>query len=124
MRFARILAISLAMVTFAITGYYLTKMPFAWLHLLPANIGVIMSLYFWRKSPKRKKARRMAAFASLMVVPFMAGSAALGLFTSPIKDWPVFLTLAALALIVAVIAATRVTRKQAHVWADYYSELS
>lgn len=124
MRFARILALLLAVATFAITGYYLMKMPFAWLHLLPANIGVIFSLYFWRKAPKRKKARRKAALASLIVVPFMVASAVLGLFTSPIKDWPVFLTLAALALIVAVIAMMRVTRKQAHIWADYYSELS
>jgi len=123
-RFARILAILLAVTTFAITGYYLMKMPFAWLHLLPANIGVIVSLYFWRRPPKKKKARKKAAFMSLMVVPFMIASAVLGLFTSPIRDWPVFLTLAVLALVVAVIAMMRVTRKQAHIWADYYTELS
>lgn len=124
MRFARILVMVLALATFAITGYYLVKMPFAWLHLLPANIGVIISLYFWRRAPKKKKARKMAAFMSLMVVPFMVASAVLGLFTSPIRDWPVFLTLAALALVVAVIAMMRVTRKQSHIWADYYTELN
>jgi len=122
-RFARILALTLALATFVITGYYLWKMPFAWLHLLPANIGVIISLYYWRKAPRKKKARRAAAAVSFLIIPFFIASAVLGLFTSPMRDWPVFLTLAAMALIVAVIAAMKVTRKQAHVWADYYSEL-
>lgn len=124
MRFARILALLLALATIGVTGYLLSQMPFAWLHLLPANIGVLGSLYFWRKPPKRKKARRAAALASVAVIPFMGVSAVLGLMTSPIKDWPVFLSLAALAAMVAVVALSRVNRKQAHVWSDYYQDVA
>jgi hypothetical protein len=123
-RFARILALLLAFATFGISGYLLYKMPFAWLHLLPANIGVLASLYFWRKPPKRKKARKAAALASCLVVPFIVGSAAASLFFSPVRVWPLFLTLAALGVMVAVIALMRVQRKQAHVWADYYADVS
>ncbi len=124
MRFARILALLLALVTIGVTGYLFSKMPFAWLHLVPANIGVLMSLYFWRKPPKRKKARKAAALASVGVIPFMGVSAVYGFFTSPIKDWPVFLSLAALAVMVAIVALLRIERKQAHVWADYYQDLA
>ena len=124
MRFARILALLLAFATFAVTGYFLWQMPFAWLHMLPANLAVFASLYFWRKAPRRKKARRAAALASVAVIPCMGASAVLGLFESPIKDWPVFLTLAALATLVAVIALLRVNRKQAHVWAGYYQDVA
>lgn len=124
MRFARILALLLALATFGVVGYLFSRMPFAWLHLLPAIVGVVISLYFWRKPPKRKKARRAAAFASIGVIPFMLVSAALGLWTSPIKDWPVFLALAGLATMVAVVALMRIERKQAHVWADYYTDLA
>ena len=124
MRFARILALLLALATLGVTGYLLSQMPFAWLHLAPANIGVLGSLYFWRKPPKRKKARRAAALASVAVIPFMGVSAILGLLTSPIKDWPVFLSLAALAAMVAVVALSRVHRKQAHVWSDYYQDVA
>lgn len=124
MRFARILALLLALATFGTTGYLLAKMPFAWLHFLPANIGVILSLYFWRKPPKRKKARKAAARASVLVVPFMAGSAVLAFLTSPVKDWPVFVSLTALAAMVAVLAIMRIERKQAHIWADYYSDVT
>ncbi len=123
MRFARILALLLALATFGVSAYLLMKMPFAWLHFLPANIGVLLSLYYWRKAPKRKKARKAAALASVLVVPCMFASAALAFFTSPMKDWPVFASLAGLSIMVAIVALLRVERKQAHVWADYYSEL-
>ncbi len=75
MRFARILALLLVVATLGITAYLFYRMPFAWLHLLPANIGALGSVYFWRKPPKRKKARKAAALASLMVVPFVGASA-------------------------------------------------
>ncbi len=124
MRLARILALLLALATFAVTGYLLWMMPFAWMHMLPANIAVLVSLFFWRKAPRRKKARRAAALASVAVVPCMFASAVLGLFESPIKDWPVFLALAALAALVAVMALLRVNRKQSHVWAGYYQDVA
>lgn len=123
MRFARILALLLAAATFGISGYFLYKMPYAWIHHVPANIGVLMSLYFWRKPPKRKKARKAAALASCMVVPFIGASAVASLFFSPLRVWPLYMTLAALAVMVAVIALAKVTRKQSHVWADYYSDV-
>ncbi|MBT2185433.1 hypothetical protein KK488_00540 [Sphingobium sp. H33] len=124
MRFARILALLLVAATLGISGYLLYKMSFAWLHLIPANIGALGSLYFWRKPPKRKKARKAAALASVCVVPFMGASAVASLYVSPMPVWPVFLSLAALAVMVAVVAIMRIERKQAHVWADYYSDVA
>jgi hypothetical protein len=123
-RFARILALLLAAATFGISGYLLYKMPYAWIHHIPANIGILMSLYFWRKAPKRKKARKAAALASCMVVPFIAASAVASIRFSPMPVWPLFMTLTLLAMLVAVIALTKVTRKQNHVWADYYADVS
>lgn len=123
MRFARILALLLAVATLGICGYLLYEMPFAWIHHIPAVAGVLGSLYFWRKPPKRKKARKAAALASCMVVPFIGLSAVASLFFSPTRVWPLFMTLAALAVMVAVVALMRITRKQAHVWADYYSDV-
>lgn|GEM_PF-1091237 len=124
MRFARILALLLAAATLGISGYLLYRMPFAWIHLIPANIAVLASLYFWRKPPKRKKARKAAALASCAIVPFIALSGAASLYFSPTRVWPLFLTLAALGVMVAVVALMRITRKQAHVWADYYSDVT
>lgn len=124
MRLARILALALALATLAVSGYFLWMMPFAWMHMLPANIAVLVSLFVWRKAPRRKKARRGAALTSVAVVPCMVASAALGMFESPIKDWPVFLALAALATLVAVVALARVNRKQSHVWAGYYQDVA
>ncbi|MBN8817997.1 MAG: hypothetical protein J0I80_04660 [Sphingomonas sp.] len=123
MRFARILALLLALATIGISGYLLYKVPFAWQHLIPANLGVLMSLYFWRKAPKRKKARKAAALASVFVVPFIGASAAASIFFSPIRVWPLFMTLTAFAILVAIVALVRVQRKQSHVWADYYSDV-
>jgi len=123
-RFARILALLLALATLAVTGYLFWQMPFAWLHMLPANLGALASLYFWRKAPRKKKARRTAALASVAVVPCMVLSAAMSLFESPITDWPVFLALAALATLVAITALLRVNRKQSHVWAGYYQDVA
>jgi peptidoglycan/LPS O-acetylase OafA/YrhL len=123
-RFARILALLLALATLGISGYLFTKMPFAWIQFIPANLGVLMSLYFWRKSPKRKKARKKAALASVVVVPFIMASAVASLFLSPMKVWPVWLALAGLAVMVAIIAILRIERKQAHIWADYYSDVA
>lgn len=124
MRFARILALLLVAATLGITAYLFYRMPFAWVHLLPANIGALGSLYFWRKAPKRKKARKSAALASVLVVPFMAASAAASLFFSPLSVWPVFGALTGLAVMVAIFAIMRIERKQAHVWADYYSDVA
>lgn len=124
MRFARILALLLAVATIGISGYLLYRAPFDWLHLIPANVGVLGSLYFWRKPPKRKKARKAAALASCVVVPFIGASAAASIYVSSLRVWPVFMTLAALALMVAVIALLKIQRKQAHVWADYYSDVA
>jgi len=122
-RFARILALLLAAATLGISAYLFYKTPFAWMHLVPANIGVLGSIYFWRKAPKRKKARKAAAAASLLVVPFIFASAALSLLYSPTPVWPVFMALTALALMVAIIAILRVERKSAHVWSDYYADV-
>jgi FtsH-binding integral membrane protein len=122
-RFARILALLLAFATLGVSGYLFAKMPYAWLQFVPANIGILLTLYFWRKAPKRKKARKVAAFASVMVIPFILGSAALSYLSSPLKVWPVFAMLAALAMMVAITALMRIERKQAHVWADYYSDV-
>lgn len=124
MRLARFLALSLALATLAVTGYFLWIMPFAWMHMLPANVAVLASLYVWRKAPRRKKARRAAALTSVAVVPCMVATAALSLFDSPIKQWPVFLALAALATLVAIMALARVNRKQSHVWAGYYQDVA
>ncbi|BAK66130.1 hypothetical membrane protein [Sphingobium sp. SYK-6] len=124
MRFARILALLLVAATLGICGYYLWKMPFAWFHLPPAIIGVLMSVYFWRRAPKRKKARRAAALASCAVVPFIGASAVISLFTSPAPVWPVFMTLTAFSILVAVVALMRIERKQAHIWADYYQDVA
>lgn len=108
----------------AVSAYFLYAMPFAWLQLVPAIIGVLMSLWFWRKAPKRKKARKRAALASVLLVPFLMGSAVVSLFVSPMSIWPVFSALALLGVMVAVIALTRVERKQSHVWAGYYSDVA
>lgn len=124
MRFARILALLLALATVGVSGYLLSKMPFAWIHPLPANIGVLMSLYFWRRAPKRKKARRTAALASVAVIPFMVASTVASYFMAPVRDWPVFASLTAMAVLVAIVALVRIERKQAHIWADYYSDLA
>lgn len=124
MRIARIMAILLALATLGITVYYLRLMPYIYLTLLPANIGASGSLLFWIKAPTRKKARWKAAFASLMVVPCMMGTAALSLFMSPMSIWPVFSALAALALIIAIWAIVRVKRKADHPWADYYRKVT
>ena len=124
MRFARILALLLALATLGISGYLFYRAPFAWLHMVPAVIGVLGSIYYWRKPPKRKKARKAAAAASCAVVPFIGGSAVLSLFLSPDRQWPIYMTLTALAVMVAVIALLRIERKQAHVWADYYADVS
>jgi len=114
----------LAFATIGISGFLLYRTPFAWLHLIPANIGVLASLYFWRKAPKRKKARKTAAMASCAVVPFIAASAVMSLFLSPVRVWPIFMTLTALGIMVAIVAILRIERKQAHVWADYYADVS
>lgn len=124
MRLARILAFLLAVTVMAVSAYFLYAMPFAWLQLVPAIIGVLMSLWFWRKAPKRKKARKRAALASVLLVPFLMGSAVVSLFVSPMSIWPVFSALALLGVMVAVIALTRVERKQSHVWAGYYSDVA
>lgn len=124
MRLARILAFLLAVTVMAVSAYFLYAMPFAWLQLVPAIIGVLMSLWFWRKAPKRKKARKRAALASVLLVPFLMGSALVSLFVSPMSIWPVFSALALLGVMVAVIALTRVERKQSHVWAGYYSDVA
>ena len=124
MRIARIMAILLALVTLAITAYYLRLMPYTYLTLLPANIGASGSLIFWIKAPTRKKARRRAALGSLLVVPCMLVTAAMSLFFSPMSIWPVFAALAALALIIAIWAVVRVKRKADHPWADYYRKVT
>jgi len=109
--------------TIGISAYLVYKMPFAWMHLIPANIGVLASIYPWRKPPKRKKARKAAAATSLVVVPFIFATAALSLLYSPVAVWVVFLSLTALALMVAIIAIVNIERKNAHVWSDYYADL-
>lgn len=124
MRFARIMAILLAVVTFAISAYYLKLMPDAYLHLLPANVGVILCLIFWIKVPIQRRQRWLAALASLALVPFIFSSAVLGYLTSPIKNWPVFLALTCLAFMNAIWALLRVKRKQTHPWSGYYKEVA
>src|SRR5262245_59021728 len=108
------MAILLALMTLAITAYYLRLMPYIYLTLLPANIGASGCLLFWLKAPTRKKARWKAAIASLFVVPCMMATAALSLFFSPMSIWPVFSALAALAFIIAIWAIVRVKRKADH----------
>lgn len=122
MRVARILAILLALVTLAITAYYVRQMPYAWYLFLPANLGATGTLAFWIKPPARKKARWRAAMAALLVVPCMFATAVLGFLMSPIPIWQVFCALTALAMMVAVWAIVRVKRKQNHPWADYYRQ--
>jgi hypothetical protein len=123
-RLARILAFLLALAVIGVSAYFLYTMPFAWVQLVPANIGIIISLWFWRKAPKRKKARKRAALASVVLVPLLVVSAAVSLFISPMTIWPVFLALAMLGAMVAVIALMRVERKESHVWAGYYSDVA
>jgi len=123
-RIARIMAILLALVTLAITAYYLTLMPYIYLVLLPANVGASGCLVFWIKAPTRKKARWKAALGSLCVVPCMMATAALSIFLSPMAIWPVFAALAALATIIAIWAVVRVKRKADHPWADYYRKVT
>ena len=122
MRIARIMAILLALVTLAVTGYYLQQIPYVYLTFIPANAGATGSLLFWIKAPARKKQRWRAALASLFVVPCMAATAVLSLFTSPLTIWPVFGALTALSFIVAVWAIVRVSRKANHPWTDYYKQ--
>jgi len=123
-RIARIMAILLALVTLAITAYYLRLMPYAYLIFIPANVAATGSLLFWIKAPARKKARRRAAMASTFVVPCMGATAALSLFFSPIAVWQVFGALTALSLIIAIWALVRVARKANHPWADYYKQVT
>ncbi len=124
MRIARLMAILLALVTLAITAYYLRLMPYAYLLFIPANVGATGSLIFWIKAPARKKARWRAALASLFVVPCMGATAALSLFFSPIAIWQVFGALTALALIIAIWSIVRVSRKANHPWTDYYKQVT
>lgn len=124
MRLARILAFLLAAAVLGVSAYFLYSMPFAWLQVVPAIVGVVMSLWFWRTAPKRKKARKRAALSSVLLVPFIMGSAVISLFVSPTSIWPVFSALALLGAMVAVIALMRVERKQSHVWAGYYSDVA
>jgi len=123
-RVARILAFLLAAITLAVSIYYWRQMPYAWPHLLPANLAACGCLLFWIKAPAKKKPRVRAALGSTAVVPCMLATAALGYVTSPIEDWKVFLPLSALALIVAIWALIRVKRKANHPWADYYREVA
>lgn len=123
MRIARIMAFLLALVTIGISAYYYALAPVLLPSVIPAVIGVILSLYFWRSAPTKKKARRRAALASLMVVPFMFASAVASLFLSPISIWPVYICLAALAAGLAIYALMRVRKKQTHPWADYYNDI-
>jgi uncharacterized membrane protein len=118
------MAVLLAVVTFAISAYYLQLMPDAFVHLIPANIGVLLSVFFWIKVPSKRKQRWLAALASLAVVPFMFSSAVLSLLTAPIKNWPVFLALTCLAFMNAAWALIRVKRKQTHPWSGYYREVA
>ena len=114
----------LALVTLAITAYYLRQIPDLYWLFLPANIGAWGSLLFWIKAPTRKKARWRAALASLFVVPCMMGTAVLSLFFSPLSIWPVFCALSALAFIIAIWAMVRVKKKADHPWADYYRKVT
>lgn len=125
MRIARILAILLALLTLGVSIYFGQQLPPSdYLHLLPANLGATGSLIFWIKAPAKKKARRRAALASLAVVFFIFGTAVLAYLGSPVQDWPVFVSLSALAAMVAIWAIIRVKRKANHPWADYYREVA
>jgi len=121
---ARILAFLLALVTIGVSAYFFYVMPFAWLQLAPANAGVLLSLWFWRKAPKRRKGRKRAALASVFLIAFLMASALLSYLLSPMPVWPVFMALAMLAAMVAVVALMRIERKQSHVWAGYYSDVA
>jgi peptidoglycan/LPS O-acetylase OafA/YrhL len=123
-RIARLMAMLLALITVGVSLYYGQKMPYAFLHLVPANVGACGSLLFWIKAPSKKKARWRAALASLLVVPLMAATVGLGIATSPIEDWQVFSALTALALMIAIYALMRVKRKSNHPWAGYYREVA
>jgi hypothetical protein len=123
-RLARILALLLALATMGVSAYFFYRMPFAWLQIVPACLGVLVMLWFWRTAPKRKKARKRAALATVLFVPMIMGSAVLSLMYSPESIWPVFTALALLALMVAVLALMRIERKQSHVWAGYYSDVA
>ena len=118
------MAILLALVTLAVTAYYLRQLPYIFYVFLPANIGATGSLLFWIKAPARKKQRWRAAIASLFVVPCMLASAALSILFSPVPIWQVFSALAALALVVAIWAIVRVKRKANHPWSDYYKQVT
>jgi hypothetical protein len=118
------MAILLALVTLAITAYYLRLMPYLYPTLLPANVGASGCLLFWIKAPTRKKARWKAAFASLFVVPCMVATAGLSLFFSPMPIWPVFGALSALAFIIAAWSILRVKKKADHPWANYYRQVT
>lgn len=122
MRIARIMAIMLALLTLAITAAYLRQIPYLFYLFVPANAGATGCLIFWIKAPARKRARWRAALASLLVVPCMAVTAAAGFLLSPIPIWQVFMALTALALMVAIWAIVRVSRKANHPWSDYYKQ--
>ncbi|MCW2366512.1 bacteriorhodopsin [Sphingobium sp. B7D2B] len=124
MRLARILALLVVLATVGVSAYFLYRMPFAWLQIVPAAIGVGLCLWFWRTAPKRKKARKRAALATVLFVPLLMASAVLSLTVSPESVWPVFTALALLAMMVAVLALMRIERKQNHVWAGYYSDVA
>lgn len=118
------MAILLALVTLAITAYYLRLMPYAYLLFIPANVGATGSLLFWIRAPARKKARWRAALASMFVVPCMGATGALSLFISPMPIWQVFGGLTALSGIIAIWAIVRVKRKASHPWNDYYKQVT
>ncbi len=114
----------LALATLAITAYYLRQIPYLYYLFVPANVGATGCLLFWIKAPARKRARWRAAIASLFVVPCMAVTAAGGFLYSPVAIWQVFSALTALALIVAIWATVRVSRKANHPWTDYYKQVT
>ncbi len=124
MRLARIMAFLLTLLTVGVSVYYYRAAPALLLSILPALVGVLGSLFFWRTAPAKKKARRRAALASVCVVPCMFASAVVSLFVSPISIWPVYLCLTVLAAILAFYALNRVKKKQSHPWADYYQEVA
>lgn len=124
MRIARVLAMLLALATLAVSAVFLQRAPNVGWHVVPAVLGVLFSLIFWRKAPAKKKARRRAALASLAVVPCMWASAVLGRLMTPLDDWPIFMAFSGLALMLAIYALAHIRRKQSHPWADYYQELS
>jgi amino acid transporter len=120
---ARIMALLLALATLGVSAYFFKMTPATLISVLPASISVVLSLYFWRVAPAKRKERRRAATASALVVPCIFASAIVSLFLSPISIWPVYLCLAALALMLAIFAMQRVKQKQSHPWADYYQDL-